>query len=181
MARYISILRGINVGGRRKILMADLKLLYEELGFSNITTYIQSGNVAFDFPKTESQEKLSRKIKAAIDKTYGFDVPVITRTTQEIEQTIAINPFLKETADIKGLFLAFLTEEPSEENLGKLNGIEFPNDAFEVIGKNVYICCSGRFSDSKLTNNFFENKLKVAATTRNWKTVMKLQEMGVKN
>ncbi len=178
MARYISILRGINVGGRRKILMADLKVLYKELGFSNVTTYIQSGNVAFDSPKTESQ-KLSGKIKEAIDKTYGFDVPVIIRTAEEIKQAIAINPFLKGEADIEGLFLAFLAEEPSKENLEKLKSIEFPEDKFEVIEKDVFIYCSGRFSDSKLTNNFFENKLKVAATTRNWKTVKKLHEIGV--
>ena len=181
MTRYISILRGINVGGRRKILMADLKLLYKGLGFSNVTTYIQSGNVAFDFPKTESQAKLSGKIKEAIDKVYGFDVPVIIRTAAEIAQAIAINPFLKETDDIEGLFLAFLAEEPSKENLEKAKSIEFLNDAFEVIGKNVFISCSGRFSDSKITNNFFENKLKVAATTRNWKTVKKLHEIGVDN
>ncbi len=181
MMRYISILRGINVGGRRKILMADLRLLYKELGFLNITTYIQSGNVAFDFSKTQNQAKLSEKIKQAIDKVYGFDVPVIIRTAEEIEQAIAINPFLKRATDTEGLFLAFLEEEPSKENLEKLESIEFPNDEFEVIGKNVFIFCSGRFSDSKLTNNFFESKLKVAATTRNWKTVKKLCEIGADN
>ena len=181
MARYISILRGINVGGRRKILMVDLKLLYKKLGFSNVTTYIQSGNAAFDYAKKDSQIILGQKIKQAIDKAYGFDVPVIIRTVEEIKQAIAINPFLKETDDIEGLFLAFLAEEPSKENLIKLESIEFPNDEFEVIGKNVFIYCSGRFSDSKLTNNFFESKLKVTATTRNWKTVKKLCEIGADN
>ena len=79
MNRYISLLRGINVGGERKILMKDLKMLYEQLGFSNVISYIQSGNVIFETERTNKKE-IAQQIKLAIYKTFGFDVPVISRT-----------------------------------------------------------------------------------------------------
>jgi len=179
MARYISILRGINVGGNRKILMADLKSLFEKLGFSNVQTFIQSGNIIFESIKKESNTDLERNIQKAISETFSFDVPVIVRTSEEMAESIANNPFWKEKdADIERLHLTFLKELPSVEKLEKIKDLQFLPDRFQIIGQEAFIFCSAGYSDSKLTNQFFESKLGVSATTRNWKTVMKLYALS---
>jgi uncharacterized protein (DUF1697 family) len=180
MIKYISILRGINVGGNRKILMADLKSLYGKLCFSNVQTYIQSGNVIFDSEMKVSNTDLEQLIQQAISETFGFDVPVIVRTVEEMGDSIFNNPFWKEkNADIDRLHLTFLKETPFQEKLIKMINIDFSPDKFQVIGKDAFIFCSAGYSDSKLTNQFFESKLGVSATTRNWKTVVKLNELAM--
>ncbi len=182
MAKYISILRGINVGGNRKILMVDLKNLFLKLGFSNIQTYIQSGNVIFDSDKNESDSELELLIQEAINETFHFDVPVIVKTIDELAESIANNPFWKEkNADIDRLHLTFLKEMPAQEKLMKIVNHVFSPDNFQVVGKDVFVYCSTGYSDSKLTNQFFESKLGTTATTRNWKTVIKLHELSLSN
>jgi len=178
--RYISILRGINVGGNRKILMKDLKVLFEKLGFAEVETYIQSGNVVFESDQKLSTADLEVKIQQAITEPFGFDVPVIVRTADEWAKSIGNNPFWKEKeADIDRLHLTCLKEFPSLELIEKIKSFQFLPDRYEIIGKDVFIFCAAGYGTSKLTNPFFESKLKVPATTRNWKTVMKLHEMIV--
>jgi uncharacterized protein (DUF1697 family) len=178
MTRYISILRGINVGGNRKILMKDLNSLFEKLGFSKVETYIQSGNVIFESDINGSTPDLEVKIQRAIAETFGLDVPVIVRTADEWAQSIVNNPFWKEKdADIDRLHLTCLKEVPSQELIEKIKLFQFLPDRYEIIGKDVFIFCAAGYGASKLVNSFFESKLKVSATTRNWKTVMKLHEM----
>lgn len=178
MTKYLSILRGINVGGNRKILMKDLKSLYDGLGFLKVETYIQSGNVVFESDLKLSNADLEVKIQQAITETFGFEVPVIVRTADEWAKSIVNNPFWKEKdADIDRLHLTCLKEVPSPELLEKIKLFQFMPDRYEIIGKDVFIFCSAGYGTSKLTNPFFESKLKVSATTRNWKTVMKLHEM----
>lgn len=178
MDKYISILRGINVSGNRKILMKDLKVLFEKLGFLKVETYIQSGNVVFESDLKWSNADLEVKIQQAIIETFGFDVPVIVRSADEWAKSIANNPFWKEEdADIDRLHLTCLKEVPSPELLEKIKLFQFLPDRYEIIGKDVFIFCAAGYGTSKLTNPFFESKLKVPATTRNWKTVLKLHEM----
>ncbi len=178
MTKYISILRGINVGGKRKILMADFKKLIQDLGFTNIHTYIQSGNVIFNSHKIENDDTISHNIEQLISKTFGFGVPVIVRTVDEIKQSISNNPFLKDNDDFERLHLTFLKEKPTSDKLEKIKSYDYSPDKFEIKNKDIYIFCSGKYSKSKLTNKFFEDKLKITATTRNWKTVNKLYEMA---
>ena len=179
MAKHISILRGINVGGKKKILMADLKALYQQLGFSNVLTYIQSGNVLFDTEKKESNKKLGEKIKQAIFDKYEFDVPVLVRSFDDIQNTISTNPFLKDkNIDKTKLHVTFLADIPEAINLQKLNDINHPPDEFKVIGKNIFIHCPNGYARTKLTNTFFEKKLKMPATSRNWKTINKLYDLA---
>ncbi|HTA26422.1 MAG TPA: DUF1697 domain-containing protein, partial [Bacteroidia bacterium] len=112
METIISILRGINVSGKNKIPMAELKVLYEKAGFKNVTTYIQSGNVVFSADKKEINT-LSEKIQQLIFKKYGFTVPVIIRTVDEIESVIKKNPLLKvEGINIEKLHVTFLSAYP---------------------------------------------------------------------
>jgi uncharacterized protein (DUF1697 family) len=180
MSKYISILRGINVGGNRKILMKDLKSLYEGLCFSKVETYIQSGNVIFESEQKLSTTELEVKIQQAIIEPFGFDVPVIIRTADEWAKSIVNNPFWKEKdADIDRLHLTCLKEVPSPELQEKTKLFQYLPDRYEIVGKDVFIFCAAGYGTSKLTNQFFESKLGVQATTRNWKTVMKLHEMIV--
>lgn len=179
MNKRIALLRGINVGGRRKILMADLSALFGNLGFTDISTYIQSGNVFFNADAELADIEIGDKIKQAIFHQYGFDVPVIIRSTNEIVQTIKNNPFYQEKdVDISNLCLTFLKEKPTNENLLKIVTYNYEPDKFVIKGKDAFIYCEGKYHKSKLTNNFFEKKLKVEATTRNWKTVLKLLELS---
>jgi uncharacterized protein (DUF1697 family) len=181
MNRRIAILRGINVGGKRKILMADLRAMFDKMKFSNVHTYIQSGNVLFDLKEEVDNLELAKNIEKAIKEQFGFDVPVIVRTPKEIEKAINQNPLYKDDTDIGHLHLTFLNEEPLTKNKEKLKSYTYEPDKFELIGKDVFIYCEGKYHQSKLTNNFFETKLKVNATTRNWKTVLKLKGLSDQN
>ncbi len=176
MSTKIAILRGINVGGKRKILMTDLKLLCETLGWKNVKTYIQSGNLIFT-SKVENS-KLENMLEKAITEKYGFDVPVIIRNADELKTTIDKNPFYKNNTDISHLYLTFLKQKVMKENISQIQTYNFEPDKFEIRNQDVFIYCEGKYHQSKLTNNFFEKKLKVGATTRNWKTVLKLQELA---
>lgn len=176
MTKYIAILRGINVGGKRKILMADLKELFIEIGFADIQTYIQSGNVIFNTKRKDDNIELANKIEQSIAKNYDFKVPVIVRNVEELNEAISNNPFFEKN-DIERLHLTFLKEVPETEKLDKIKTYDYSPYKFEIKDKNVFVYCSGKYSDSKLTNKFFESKLKVLATTRNWKTVLKLLEL----
>ena len=179
MNKKIAILRGINVGGKRKILMADLRGLFEDMGFTNIVTYIQSGNVIFNSGTKMTDIEIGDKIKKAIFDKYGFDVPTIVRSAKEIEQSVKNNPFYKkDVSDINHLCLTFLGEKPTEENRLKTETYNYEPDKFIIKEKDVFIYIEEKYHQTKLSNNFFEKKLKVAATTRNWKTVLKLLELS---
>jgi len=181
MEKYIAILRAINVGANRKVLMVDLKKLFEDLGFINIQTYIQSGNVIFE-SKEKNIPKISEILAQNISQKFGFEVPVIVISKTELDNAILENPFVKsEENNIENLHLTFLKTIPDTENLEVINKLNFEPDLFEIIGKNAFIFCKGKYSDTKLNNQFFEKKLKVNATTRNWKTVLKLQAMAKEN
>ncbi len=179
MQTFISILRGINVSGQKKILMADLKALYESLKFKEVITYIQSGNVIFRSDGKLSDLELAKKIETAIYKKYSFNVPVIIRSVEEIRKIISINPLLKEkNIYIDRLFVSFLSEIPNQLNLESIKMIDYSPDRFTIIGKEAFLYVPESYGETKLSNTFFENKLKVTATTRNWKTVNKLLEIA---
>ena len=173
MKTYISILRGINVSGQKKILMIDLKTLYEELGFTNVQTYIQSGNVAFEYKETLAsvlQEMIFDKIK----EHYGFEVPNIILSAAEIEEAVENNPF----KDIEKMYFTFLSELPKQGLINILNTFSFDGEFFELNKKVIYFHCPRGAGKTKMNTNFFEKKLKVTATARNLNTVKKLLEMA---
>ena len=178
MTTYISILRGINVGGHKKILMADLRALYEKLGFINVRSYIQSGNVVFDNADDKSNRAIAEMIEHALEIKYKFQVPVLVRQADDLINTIKNNPFSREVdVDPSRVAVTFLESQPTSDNLLKLEGVNFLPDRFIIDGLNIYLHCPESYGNSKLSNNFFENKLKVRATSRNWKTINKLVEM----
>jgi uncharacterized protein (DUF1697 family) len=123
---FISMLRGINVSGQKKILMADLKELYEDLGFKEVTTYIQSGNVIFKSNEKLPDKELAKKIEEAIHKKYDFEVAVIIRSEEEMKKIRSSNSFLKEkNSDPKRLYVTFLSEFPVKENVESIENIDF--------------------------------------------------------
>jgi len=179
MSTYISLLRGINVSGQKKILMANLKVLYEQLNFKNVQTYIQSGNVVFDFDEKNSNQEIAQLIEDAITEHYGFNVPILIRNSVELQNTINKNPFVMEAeSNPAQVLVTLLSASPKEDNLRKLVGVNFPPDRFAIHDLDIYIHCPQGYGNSKLSNNFFETKLKIQATTRNWKTINKLLEMA---
>lgn len=179
MITYISILRGINVGGQKKILMKDLKALYEELGFEEVTNYIQSGNVIFKAQDHMTDIQAAEMIMQSIFQKYGFKVQVLIRTIDEMINTQMINPFMEnKEIDIKKLHFTFLTDMPNPEYLESIKNFDYPPDQFVIVGKDVFVYCPNGYGKSKISNDFFENKLKVSATTRNWRTVNTLVEIA---
>lgn len=180
--RYIAILRGINVGTGRKVPMADLRKLCESLGLQQVQSYIQSGNLVFELAQPEPISELESRLQTFFSETFGFDIPVLIRTSAEWAESIAQNPFLKEkNVDIERLHLTCLKELPSPELLEKIKTFQYLPDRYEIIGRDVFIFCAAGYGTSKLVNSFFESKLKTSATTRNWKTVMQLNEMTKSN
>ena len=178
MTTYISILRGINVSGQRKIKMADLKEVYVSLGFQKVETYIQSGNVIFCCEQAD-EKKLVQKIELAIRTVFGFDVPVQVLELSKLKKVYAGNPFVNDRhKDISVLHVTFLAHEPDSDLLKRIETDPKSADEFIVAGTVIYLFCPNGYGRTKLTNTFFETKLKIRATTRNWKTVTKLVELA---
>ena len=178
MQTYISILRGINVGGQRIIKMVDLKALYEDLGFSGVQTYIQSGNVVFRHDWT-AQEEIEIKIEKEIFNRYGFDVPVVVLNQTEFRQIISGNPLATEAnCDPSHLHVTFLSNIPDPGKWEKICTGNYGTDEFILADKAIYLCCRNGYGKTKLTNGFFEQKLGIAATTRNWRTTLELLQIA---
>jgi len=169
------MLRGINVSGQKKIRMADLRSLYESLGLINVRSYLQSGNVIFD-SEEENVEKLKDAIEAQIESTFGFSVPVLIQTSEDFQRAIKEHPFAEEEA-IRVL-VTFLYESPEKSKLEELSQHEDKVDKFAIGEQEIFLFCPDGYGRTKLSNNFFEKKLGVIATTRNWKSVNALYEMA---
>lgn len=178
MTTYIALLRGINVGGNKIIKMQDLKTTFQSLGFHNVRTYIQSGNVLFESDE-ESESLLSGVIERQIKEIFGFDVSVMIRTLAEMEQTIANNPFhLSEPEDFKRWYVSFLPAEPSAEARDKLRIYENGPDKIRFIGREMYVLYDVSVSQSPLFKVPFDKILGMSVTARNWNTANKLVTMG---
>jgi uncharacterized protein (DUF1697 family) len=179
MPVYISMLRGVNVGPHNRMKMDQLRNSFEALGFEQVRTYIQSGNAIFKTTK-KSPLALSRHTEERISAEFGFAASVITKTSEEVGRIIHDNPFLKEGGtDLSKLHVTFLSQAPVEAGLMKLAAVDAGVDKFRHSGAVIYLYCQNRYSETKLSNNFFEKALSVRATTRNWKTVNKLYEMAL--
>ena len=174
MKTYISMIRGINVSGQKKIKMNELKLLYESLNFQNVVTYIQSGNIIFE--QTDSEYSvLSKNIEEKILGAFGFNVTVFIRTVNDLKKIVKNNPFLKKREkDINKLHVTFLSHKPSQSLTDEIDILKYKPDEFYLNENEIYLFCPNGYGRTKLSNNFFERKLKVSATTRNWKTLNKL-------
>lgn len=177
MPVYLALLRGINVSGKKIIKMEDLRKLMSSGGFENVKTYIQSGNVIFESSE-KRKDHLARSIEVIIEKHYGFDVSVFILEIKDLIIAVDNNPFVEnrveEDARFKKIYITFLSEKPLVENFEKLKQGPIGNDLIGIIDDVLYFKLESKASDSKLSNNLIESKLKVRATTRNWNTTLKL-------
>jgi uncharacterized protein (DUF1697 family) len=171
MKKYIFLLRGINVSGKNILSMSDLRQILNDLDFQNVQTYIQSGNIILEseVSKVLICEKI---IKAILDK-FGYEIPVIGRTIAEWEKVIEEYPF--STANEKIVAFTFLDRIIGSKEI-QINNIG--TDEFKLNKDVVYVYCPNGFGKSKITNNVFEKKLQVNATTRNLRTALKLLELA---
>jgi uncharacterized protein (DUF1697 family) len=177
MPIYAAMLRGINVGGNKKIKMDKLRSSFEALGLEQVKTYIQSGNVVFKTTKI-SPLALSRKLEERILGDFGFSVSVISRTADEIGNTIANNPFFNQPGiDPERLHVAFLSQAPVPTALKKLSDLTLAPDRSLCPGKEVYLYFPNGVSGSSLWKHPLDRVLSVEATMRNWKTVNALHQM----
>ncbi len=178
MKTYISLLRGINIGGHKKIKMDSLRENFSSLGYSNIKTYIQSGNIVF-CSREEDKTKLETEISSMIMDKYGFDVPVLVLNSDEINEVIANNPFANSTNHNKDfIHITFLSKEVKDINNLEIESKKESEDEYKIINKAIYLYLPKGYGNTKIHNNFFEKLLKTQATTRNWKTCLELLEMS---
>ena len=177
MTKYLALLRGINVSGHNMIKMDALKKMLENMGFQNVETYIQSGNVFFD-SEEENAAGVGFKIKQEISKVFGYDVPVIMISKTDLELCFKNNPFLKEKeCDIKKLYVAFISKELTAEAINDLKISNFKPDEATIDSNRIYIKYAIGAGKTNLDQKYIEKKLSVVATMRNWNTITKLLEM----
>ena len=177
MPAYVAMLRGVNVTGHNSIKMEQLRELCDRLSFQKVETYVQSGNIVFQ-AKTENPTLLSKRICESILDAFGFETPVIVRTSKEMENVIANNPFLKEKeVDSSKLYITFLREATQKSSLNTNAKFATSKDRFFLASREIYLYCHEGYGRTKLSNNAIEKALSVTATTRNWRTTNTLLDM----
>jgi uncharacterized protein (DUF1697 family) len=168
VTRYAALLRGINLGSRNRVAMPALRELFEAMGFTDVETYVQSGNVVF----SATSKPQAAAIVKRIEKDLKATSPVLLRSAAELKKLVAGNPF--GAADTH---VTLLEDKPTAANLKGIADITFPPDKFKVVGRDVYLHCPNGYGRSKLNNAFWEKKLSTVATTRNWKTITALHDL----
>ena len=173
--RYVAFLRSVNVGGKNKLPMAELRDIFTAARCAAVQTYIQSGNVVFEAAQDLS-ERVPELVTRAIRQRFGCEIAVVVRSSEELRQVVASNPF-DTSGDPRFLHVAFLEDTPGTEVVSRLDPQRSPPDAFAVRGRNVYLHYPNGVARSKLTNKYFAVQLQTASTMRNWRTVLTLLEM----
>lgn len=174
MNTFIVLFRGINVSGQKKIKMAELKKHLQDIGLASVETYIQSGNLIVQ--TTWDVATLNQTIIKKIEKEYGFSVELITKLPADLHNIIQKNPYSQK--DLQRLYVTFLSQIPTNDKVLALRQVDYYPEEYVLHNDVIYFYSPFGYGKAKMNNNFFENKLKVSATTRNWKTVNKLLEMS---
>jgi uncharacterized protein (DUF1697 family) len=177
MNTYIALLRGINVGGHKKVPMAELRELLTKSGLENVKTYIQSGNVIFQSSK-DDLIALETKVKKAILDHFGFDVSVMVRTRTQLNVIFENCPFPEEKK--VNSYFAMLSEIPNKDLIKEAYEKTYENEEYKILNDCLYFYCANGYGNAKFNMNYFERKLEVAATSRNYKTIVKLLSLSEK-
>jgi uncharacterized protein (DUF1697 family) len=173
---YAALLRGVNLGSHNKVSMADLRALFEALGHKDVSTYVQSGNVVFAAADGDAAS-LAKAIEHRIERELGLQIAVLLRSKTQLEQIVKGNPFAQDETDPTRLHVTFLAGTPPRAAVRELHAGDFAPDALRVKGTEVYLHTPQGYGRSKLSGAFFEKRLAVVSTTRNWRTVAKLAEL----
>lgn len=171
---WVALLRGINLGARNKVPMAELRRLCEEAGCEDVRTYIQSGNVLFTHTSSD-REALARKLERAVEKTFGIATPIALRTFDEIRRVAGSPPF---GDDVATTHVAFLVRKPAAAKVRSLKSLDLAPDSVEVAGSDVYLHYVNGVQGARLSGAQLERHLGVPATLRNWRTVSKLADLA---
>jgi uncharacterized protein (DUF1697 family) len=178
MPIFIAMLRGINVTGHKIIKMEALRASFAALGFKNVKSYVQSGNLIFETP-TGSNAVLSAKIEKKILRDFGHAVPAFLRTAKEMAEVVKRNPFPKDPAiDQSKLHVTFLADVAPKTAAELLQPLAAGAEQIRVNGREIYLYCPLGYGQSKISNNAIEKKLSLGATTRNWRTTNALLTMS---
>jgi len=167
--------------GHNSLKMTDLAALYSDLGFIGPETFIQSGNVIFNTEKELHASEIAQVIETAIHDTFGYDVPVMLRTVAQMRNMLSSNPFLSEiNFDPAKMAVIFLRDGLTESQIQKVANVDYPPDKFRIIGNEIFTFCPNGFGRTKIYTNFFENKMNVKGTARNWRTITTLLDLAEK-
>ena len=177
MNTYIALLRGINVGGHKKVPMAELRELLTKSGLENVKTYIQSGNVIFQSSK-DDLAVLETEIKKTILDHFGFNVSVMVRTRTQLNAIFENCPFPEEKK--VNSYFAMLSEIPNKDLIKEAYEKTYENEEYKILNDCLYFYCANGYGNAKFNMNYFERKLEVAATSRNYKTIVKLLSLSEK-
>jgi uncharacterized protein (DUF1697 family) len=173
---HVALLRGINVGGKNRLPMAELVAMFERAGCSDVRTYIQSGNVVFSAPAPVAAQ-VGTKVSAAIEKQLGLRVPLVLRTAAELRAVAAKNPFLGAGEDTARLHVAFLSALPTAAAGAALDPKRSPPDRFALARRDLYLCCPNGMGRTRFTSDYLDRTLGTVSTVRNWNTVLALCEL----
>lgn len=177
MTDWVAMVRSVNVGGRNRLPMADFRAVLTDLGFDSVRTYLQSGNAVFG--ASGSARTVARSIEDRLTSDFGLQVPVLVRSARQLDAVVAATPYAAFVSEPTTVHVTFLSTRPAagaERALSERSGT-FGDDHFEVIGTEVHLHCPGGYGETKLTNTYLERALGVAATTRNWKSVLALASL----
>lgn len=177
MPRYVALLRGINVGKNKRIAMGDLKALHETLGYTDVKTHLNSGNVVFT-ADVAADDTLAHDIERAIASSLDMDVPVIVRSGEEMELIVESNPFPQHADDHKTLHVTFLLKRPDPAAIEALADHEKGDDDYRVIGTEVYLYYPNKLTGATFMPNGLDKALGMHTTSRNWRTVARLAELA---
>ena len=172
MPKYVAFLRAINVGGHT-VKMDHLRGLFEAVGFTNVETFIASGNVIFDSP-SKNTPAIERKIEKHLEETLGYEVATFVRATSELAGVADYKPFDESELKQGTLYIGFLADQPGKQAIQKLMSFATDVDNFDVKGREIFWLCCTKFSDSKFSGALLEKTLGMRTTLRNSNTVKKL-------
>jgi uncharacterized protein (DUF1697 family) len=175
-APCVALLRGINVGGKNVLPMRELAEIFAETGCRDVQTYIQSGNVVF-WANSKVVKALPGAITKRIEERFGYRVPVVVRTEEQMRLVVGNNPFLRSGVPEDRLHVYFLVGQPAAEDVAQLDSKRSAPDRFAVVGGEIYLELPNGVANTKLTNAYFDSKLTTTCTLRNWRTVLKLIEL----
>lgn len=177
MPRYVALLRSVNVAGHGRLAMDELRASFEALGYADVTTYIQTGNVLFS-AASKSEATLASAIEQRLAEDFGDSPAVLLRSAAELRRVGASSPYAKAGADKARHHVTFLAMVPSKTALTALKLPPSGRDELVVDGKEVYVHTPDGYANTRYTGSFLERRLGVVSTTRNWNTVTKLCELA---
>jgi uncharacterized protein (DUF1697 family) len=174
---YVALLRGINLGPRNKIAMADLRELLQSLGLENVRTHILSGNAVFT-TRRRSVPRLETQIEKAIKERFGFEIRVLIRTAEEIAAVVDDNPLSGSATDGAQIFALFLERDPDPKRMEAIDADAFAPEQFRLGDRVIYALVRQGVQGSKLLPALSDKRLGVAMTNRAWNTVLKLVDLS---